>query len=142
LGRKPDFTRPQMHFRPGTGTRRKELPPATQRGQRTISRVIEAGLAGPAFEGGSSGPETRRWTAAHSAIERCHASRQPFVNLFELVDPLELIDGESESGQHANQEKREPHLQTPADGIRDHDLLGKPPPLPDSPSSPVSGLMQ
>src|SRR5207247_6186019 len=139
LRRKPDFARPRMHFRADAW--RQKLRSAMRR--RTINSAVEAGLARPAIVRRASPTEVRRRTAAHSAIECGHPALQLFVDLFELVDALQLIDRGTESGQNADQEKREPHLQAPADGFDDHDRLGKPPAPPeDSPSSTISGLVQ
>src|SRR5436190_113218 len=106
-----------MHFR--TAAWRQKLPPAMRR-RRTIYSVVEAGHARPAIERRASPAEIRRRTAAHCAIERCHTTLQLLVNLLELIDALQLIDRGTESGENANQQKREPNLQAPADGFEDH----------------------
>src|SRR5580765_1129672 len=100
-----------MHFRPGAW--RKKFASATQRRWQVILSVIEAGLARSAIEWRAAPTEIRRRTAAHSAIESGHAALQLFINLLELVDPLQLIDRDTEAAQHAHQKKREPNLQAP-----------------------------
>src|SRR5213594_1692117 len=104
--------------------------------RRTICSVLEAGLARPAIERRATPAEIRRRTAAHRAIECRHAALQLFVDQVELVDALQLINRDTESAENANQQKGEPHLQAPANGVDDHGRLGKPLALPeDSPSS-------
>src|SRR5438309_10828741 len=107
-----------MNFR--SGPWRKKLTSTMQRRWRAIRSVVEAGLARPAIERRASTAEIGRWPAAHSAIECRHPPLQLFVDQLELVDALQLIDRETEPGQHANQEKGEPNLQAPADGFDDH----------------------
>src|SRR5213592_530582 len=105
-----------MHFRAGAW--RQKLRSAMRR--RTINSVVEARLARPAIERQASPTEIRRRTAAHSAIECRHPALQLFVDLLELVDALQLIDCDTESAENANQQKGEPHLQAPANGVDDH----------------------
>src|SRR5881394_2447340 len=109
--RKPDFARTRSHFRADAW--RWKLRSATRR--RTVRAAVRSGLARSAIERRPAPAEIRRRTAAHRAIERRHTSLQLLVDLLELVDPLQLMDRDAESGQNAHEEKREPQLQTPAD---------------------------
>jgi hypothetical protein len=70
-------------------------------------------------EWSSSHPGPRRSTA-HRAAQCGNAPLQFLVDLAELIGALKLIDRHAESAQHAQEQKREPDLQAPTDGVGEH----------------------
>src|SRR5688572_2583353 len=72
-----------------------------------------------AVEGSSSHPGPRR-SAAHRTAQRGNAPLQFFVELAELIGALKLINRHTEAAQHTQEQKREPELQPPTDGMGEH----------------------
>ena len=110
LGRKPDFARLEGTFG----------PPAMHDGIRgRASRRRMAVLSG----GGTRLARGRR--AAHFPAENGDPPLQFLVDLIEQVHALQLVSRHAEAAQDANQQKRQPPLQTPTDGPGEHGVNRK-----------------
>lgn len=53
-----------------------------------------------------------------NSAESGDANFQLGVDLMKTVHALALIDGDPEAGEHANQQRRQPQLQPPTNGMR------------------------
>src|SRR5207302_1071313 len=95
LRRRPDFARPRVHFRPVAW--RKEIRSAIRR-SCAFRSFFEPRVAELAIERRASPTEFRRRTATHRPVECRHPALQLLVDLLELVDPLQLIHRNTESG--------------------------------------------
>jgi len=58
--------------------------------------------------------ELGRRSAAHRAAQRRDAPFEFFVDLFELIEALELINANSEATKHGYEQESQPKLQAPA----------------------------
>jgi hypothetical protein len=82
-----------------------------------VEVVIGSKTSGPPAKGGSPWISGAERPAAKNSTEAGDTSLQFFVNLVELIEPVQLKHGRGEPAQNADEQKREPQLQAPANRI-------------------------
>src|ERR1039458_5881115 len=85
-----------------------------------LSPLIRSLVTRPVLDGRASRTALKRPRLAKGAAQGRYPGAQLFVNLVQLADALQLIDGDAESGQNADQQERQPQLQAPTDGFSEH----------------------